>query len=141
MPGELRLNLSFVFQDEVHDCMNQIEVSINLSMSGMSFQSSSNNNVIINNNASSVPKIIKHQSVQQQQQKQDCSYPPVSTTPTDVKDVSKHHLQLCIILYLCPFHRLFLISTYFPSKEHPAECINVLVLQRILFLVTTPCFN
>lgn len=62
--------------------MDQIEVSITLSMSGMSFQPS-------NNNAQhSVPKL----SVKTQQKQQEFTagaYPPASTTPTDVMDVSK----------------------------------------------------
>ena len=51
--------------------MNEIEVSINLSM--LSFQSTNNN----------VPLKTKIQ-----QPKTDC-YPPASTTPTDLMDVSK----------------------------------------------------
>lgn len=62
--------------------MNDIEVSINLSMSGMSFQPTNNN----------VPLklAVKQQSNNIQPQKQsDIEYPPASTTPTDMLDAAK----------------------------------------------------
>ena len=71
----LTYHFFFQFQDEIRSCMNEIEVSINLSMSGMSFQPNNNNN---NNNV--VPP-----KQQKQQQKQDY----ISTTPTDVMDIAK----------------------------------------------------
>jgi len=55
--------------------MNEIEVSINLSMSGMSFQPT-NNNVPVPSKMSKVP----------QQQKTD-GYPQASTTPTDIMEI------------------------------------------------------
>ena len=57
--------------------MNEIEVSINLSMSGMSFQPTNNNNV---------PQVPSKMSKPPQQQKTD-GYPPASTTPTDVMEI------------------------------------------------------
>lgn len=70
------------FQDAIRECMEQIEVSITLSMSGMSFQPNNNNAA----QHSAVPKVIK---TQQKQQEFTGAYPPASTTPTDVMDVSK----------------------------------------------------
>lgn len=71
MMSEVFLSCGQVQVDEIHQCMNEIEVSINLSM--LSFQSTNNN----------VPLKTKIQ-----QPKTDC-YPPASTTPTDLMDVSK----------------------------------------------------
>ena len=69
-------------QAEIHKCMNEIEVSINLSMSGMSFQpqNATNNNVPVKSVKAPVPN--------QKTQTSDY-YPATSTTPTDVMDVSK----------------------------------------------------
>jgi len=83
-PQSLEVMLSSVFTtcgeihtDEIRQCMNEIEVSINLSMSGMSFQPTNNNNV---------PQVPSKMSKPPQQQKTD-GYPPASTTPTDIMEI------------------------------------------------------
>lgn len=66
--------------------MNDIEVSINLSMSGMSFQPSNNNNSVL----APVKMSIKQQSNNiQPTTKGGDFYPPASTTPTDMLDAAK----------------------------------------------------
>jgi len=81
-PQSLEVMLKSIFltcgeihTDEIRQCMNEIEVSINLSMSGMSFQPT-NNNVPVPSKMSKVP----------QQQKTD-GYPQASTTPTDIMEI------------------------------------------------------
>ena len=59
--------------------MNEIEVSINLSMSGMSFQP-------INNNVPVPSKMVATANPPPQQQKTE-GYPPASTTPTGIMDI------------------------------------------------------
>ena len=73
------LNILFLlFQDEIRQCMNEIEVSINLSMSGMSFQP-------INNNVPVPSKMVAANPPPQQQKTE--GYPPASTTPTGIMDI------------------------------------------------------
>ena len=76
----------FILQDEIRQCMSEIEVSINLSMSGMSFQPT---NTSLNNN--NVPVIPSKMPKAPQQQKTD-GYPPASTTPTDIMEISDFHI-------------------------------------------------
>ena len=89
--------LFYFFQEAISSCMDQIEVSINLSMSGESFQPSepstegigsstavaTSNNPVVAPPTQSMPKVIPQQPSSGYYQ---------STTPTDLMEVA----QTCV---------------------------------------------